>query len=281
MSIKPAPIKFLSTFNIHNYVQEGSYLTNTGTQTIYGQLRDNGEIVYGDSTVYGDTTFKDEPVILNVTANDTLLSTNLTTKQYVDNKVESYVTSAIPSINPQTYTYSSCSTTSSPAPLGVTNNIVYVQFADDSLPIQNFMIEVNYQIIMSTANSYTLRTDLPISYSSTYEVSYIKSGSTYVCKFLLINGEPLTTARNSNNSFNQNYTPIQFGVTSGSTHRPVIIIGFPSDATLWNNDPSLHSYWISSYGCQLRILQSSNISGYYGGVTSTGASSGNVYFSTS
>ena len=276
MSVKAAPLKLQPVFNIHYYQNDTVYLTNRGPQRIYGQLSENGEINYGDETVYGSSTFRNEPNILNVTEDSSLLSSNLVTKQYVSN----YLNSVMPSINPQTFTYSNSSTAIQP--LTISNATGFFNFADTDLDIQTCIVEVNYNIITSLPNSLLLRPNFTIGFNSTYQLTFIKVGSTFFCNYNLLNGDDIVASKSYSNSFNQSWNPIQWGITSLSGQsRPSFIIGYPSNTSQWVNDPSIHSYWISSYSCELRILSSTNMSSGESKVVSTGGASGNVYFSTS
>lgn len=100
-AVRPVPLKFYSTFNIHNYYQENAYLGSFGNQRLVGKLIDNGgisygdEVVHGDETIYGDSSTTSEPTVVNITDPNNLTDHHLVTKYYTDYKLQHPATEPI------------------------------------------------------------------------------------------------------------------------------------------------------------------------------------------
>lgn len=108
MAVRPPPLRFTETFNIHNYIQESSYLGNYGTQRLNGNLLVNNSTAYGDEVVYGDehilgeSKTESEPVITNITPLNSLTDHHLVSKytaNYITQNPISEPTVALPTSN--------------------------------------------------------------------------------------------------------------------------------------------------------------------------------------
>jgi hypothetical protein len=85
--IKPKPRKLSLLFNSNYYFTRGDYLYNSGNQRLRGIMTDNGQVSYGDETIYGESTMRDEPLIMSISNPETLLNNNLVSKSYTDYRV--------------------------------------------------------------------------------------------------------------------------------------------------------------------------------------------------
>jgi hypothetical protein len=85
--IKPKPRKVSLLFNSNYYFTSGDYLYNSGNQRLRGVMTDNGQVSYGDETIYGESTMRDEPLIMSISNPETLVNNNLVSKSYTDYRV--------------------------------------------------------------------------------------------------------------------------------------------------------------------------------------------------